>query len=163
MPWQPPTPGTEREIELRHRRALIAGFGVVGRMTAQRLEDAGFDITLIELNLNTIETRLAQDKDVVYGSVCDEQTLHCARIEVADALIITIPNEKDAIRACHLARQLNPEIFIAVRTNFFSQGLMAQQAGADAAIVEEVVTAEAMKDAVVGRLLRTEQPEANQQ
>ncbi len=64
-----------------------------------------------------------------------------------------IPDEHQAIEACRIARQLNPHIYIAVRTNFVSQGMLATQAGANHVVVEEVVTADAMQCAVVQQLL----------
>lgn len=143
-----PTDAPER------RRAIVAGFGPIGRMTAEQLERAGLQVTVVELNLHTIERQLHLDRRVLYGDVTDPEILRRAGIDGADALILTIPNEAAAVQACEVARQLNPAIFIAARTNFLSQGLLATQAGADHVVVEEVVTAEAMQRAVVDRLLK---------
>ncbi len=148
-PIQEPRP---RPIELRHGRAIVAGFGPVGRLVADKLEEAGLDVTIIELNLATIERQLNLDKTVVYGDARDPQVLHRARIEEADVLVIAIPDEEAALEACRVARRLHPELFIAARTNFLSKGMLCSQAGADAVVVEEVVTAEAMQRAVLRRL-----------
>ena len=148
-----PGPSSNRSVELNHRHAIVAGFGIVGRMVAQQLERAGVDVTLIELNRATSQKQHSGIQQVVCGDVCEAQTLQDAGIDRADALILTIPDEEQAVRACATARKLNPQIFIAARTNFFSKGLIASQAGADAVVVEEVVTAEAMQRAVVRRLL----------
>jgi CPA2 family monovalent cation:H+ antiporter-2 len=107
---------------------------------------------VIELNLKTIEKQLDLDKKVVYGNVLDPDTLTRAGIDKADVLVLAVPNEADAVEACRVARQLNPEIFIAARTNFVSQGMLCTQAGADCVIVEEIVTAQAMQKAITERL-----------
>jgi Trk K+ transport system NAD-binding subunit len=147
-------------INPSHHRAIVAGFGVVGRMVALELERSGMAVTIIELNLDTIEKQLGLDKKVVYGDVLDPDTLTRAGIDKADVLVLAVPDEQDAVNACRVARELNPDIFIAARTNFVSKGMLATQAGADCVIVEEIVTAKAMQDAVIealnGRDQRTE-------
>lgn len=140
-------------MPLRHRHVIVAGFGIVGRMAAEQLEAAGVGVTIIELNLDTIERQLGLDKRVIYGDVNDPQVLRRAGIDTADAVIITIPDEDRAVRACRVCRELHPDIFIAARTNFVSRGLLATEAGADCVVIEEVVTAQAMQQAVVDRLL----------
>ena len=139
-------------IDTGHQRAIVAGYGLVGRMVALELERRGFAVTVIELNLKTIEKQLNLDKNVVYGDVMDPDTLTRAGIDKADVLALTIPNEKDAVDACRVARRLNPHIYIAARTNFVSQGMICTQAGADRVIVEEIVTAEAMQRAITEKL-----------
>ncbi|WP_236254477.1 NAD-binding protein [Mucisphaera calidilacus] len=130
-------------------RAIVAGYGPVGRLVAERLEASGFEVVIVELNLDTIERQLDLDRRIVYGCATDPDTLRIAGIEAAQALALTIPDEKEVVRACRVARSLNPGIRITARTNFVSQGLQAKQAGADAVIIEEIVTAEAMRDAVL--------------
>lgn len=148
-----PIPPRAAQRALRHRHAIVAGYGPVGRMTAEKLEAAGLRVTIVELNLQTFERQLSLDRRVVYGDVADPEVLRTAGIDSADALILAIPDERQAVRACGVARGLNAHLFIAARTNFLSQGLLATEAGADHVVVEEVVTAEAMQQAVVHRLL----------
>lgn len=134
-------------------RVIVAGYGPVGRAAAELLAQAGAHVTIVDLNPTTIERQQQLNRRCVYGDIADEATLHEAGIEQAAALILTVPDEDRALRACAVARRLNPRIFIAARTNFLSKGLLATQAGADEVIVEEVVTAEAMKQAVLRRVL----------
>ncbi len=142
----------ERIAELRSRHVIVAGYGPVGRLCAKQLEASGLNVTIIELNEDTIARQLRLNKDIIYGCATDAETLRIAGIERAEALIITVPDEDEALQACRVARSLNKTLFIAARTNFFSKGLLCQAAGADQVIVEEVVTAEAMRKAVVERL-----------
>ncbi len=139
-------------INPSHQLAIVAGYGVVGRMVALELERSGLAVTIIELNLDTIEKQLGLDKKVVYGDVLDPNTLRQAGIEKADVFVLAVPNEEDAVKACGVARELNPDIFIAARTNFVSKGMLCTQAGADCVIVEEIVTAQAMQQAIIERL-----------
>lgn len=141
-----------QRINTNHHRAIVAGFGVVGRMVAMELERQGMKVTIVEMNLDTIEKQLELDKNVVYGNVLDPDTLMRAGIKEADVLVLAVPNEEDAVNACRIARELNPDIFIAARTNYVSKGMLCSQAGADCVIVEEVVTAQAMQQAIMERL-----------
>jgi CPA2 family monovalent cation:H+ antiporter-2 len=134
------------------RHVVVAGYGPVGRAVTERLRQEGFDVVIIELNLATIARQLAMEQRVVYGDVTDPEVLDKAGIRDADALILAVPDEDVAARACGVARKMNQHIYIAARTNFLSKGLLASQLGADHVVVEEVVTAEAMKEAVVARL-----------
>ncbi|MEM6551498.1 MAG: NAD(P)-binding protein [Planctomycetota bacterium] len=137
----------------QQRYAIVAGYGPVGRLTVDRLEAEGFRVTVAELNLETIGRRLDLDRPVIFGCCTDEEVLVRAGVMEADALIIAVPEERVALEACRLARRLRPDLFIAVRANYLSMGMLCQQAGADRVIVEEVVTAEAMRDAVASSLL----------
>jgi len=142
----------------RARHVIVAGFGPVGRLVAEQLEERGVHVVIVELNLQTIERQLSRNKRVVYGDVTDEATLRSADIDEADALILTVPDEDVALEACRVARRLHPGLYIAARTNFLSKGMLCSQAGADDVIVEEVVTAEAMRDAVAAKLLTRQGP-----
>src|SRR5690606_36587250 len=130
------------------------GFGPVGRAIAEKLEEMDIRIVVIETNQATIDRQRQLARRMVHGDVTDREVLIEADVRDADALILTIPDEGAAVRACELARALSPNIYIAARTNFLRKGLLATQAGADEVIVEEVVTAEAMERAVLRYLLK---------
>ncbi len=142
---------------------IVAGFGPVGRAVTELLEQAGAHVTIIELNAGTCARQSDLNRRAINGDAGDPATLREAGLARADALILTVPDEAGALRACEAARQINPNVFIAARTNFLSQGLLATRAGADEVIVEEVVTAEAMKQAVLRRVLngKDDQPAAD--
>jgi len=141
------------------RWAIVAGYGVVGRMVALELERMGLMVTIIELNLGTIEKQLGLNKNIVYGDATDPDTLKRAGINKAEVLVLAVPDEEHAVRACRTARQLNPGVFIAARTNYVSRGMLCTQAGADCVVIEEVVTAQAMQKAIADGLTgRTPHP-----
>ena len=135
------------------RRAIIAGYGPVGRFVADRLEKAGFELTLIELNEATVERQRAMGRTAVFGDCTDPAVLEAAGIRDADALILSIPVDDKVIEACGVARKLSADIFISARTNHMSKGMLARHAGANDVVVEEIVTAEAMQKSVVAQLM----------
>lgn len=138
-------------VESGKNRVIVAGFGPVGRVLVDRLEQCGTEVTLIELNPDTVFKQQGLGRNAIQGDVTEPAVLTKAGIATADALLLTIPDEDAALRACRLARELAPSIYIAARTNFVSRGLLASSNGADHVVVEELVTAQAMTDAVIGR------------
>jgi len=125
-------------------RTIIAGFGPVGRAVADALQPEGVDITIIELNPNTVHRQSVLGRRIVYGDASNPEVLHSAGLEHADAVILTMPDEEAMLRACRTVRMLKKDVFLAARANALSKGLMAMQLGADHAVVEEMATAEAM-------------------
>ncbi|MBL8990006.1 MAG: cation:proton antiporter [Phycisphaerae bacterium] len=134
------------------RYVIIAGFGVVGRALADRLEVAGVPFCVVDLNQNTIATQRRLGRRAVYGDVTNPEVLHSAGIEQADAVLVTIPDDEATLRACAVIRQAQPAAFIAARTSFLSKAMAAAQQGADHVTIEEVATAEAMARQVMDRL-----------
>lgn len=128
--------------------AIVCGYGPVGRLCEQKLVESGFEVAVVERNLQTIETRLDLQRRCIFGCAADLGVLRRAGLDHARALVLAISRPEQAIEACRLARGHRPDLYIALRTPYCSDGLKARQAGADAVIVDEVVTAEAMRDAV---------------
>jgi len=136
--------------------AIIAGYGPVGRAVGQSLERQGINITVIETNPATVERQAEQGKTFVFGDATDPDILLTAGIKHAQVLVLAIPDEDQACAACTEARKLNPGVFILARANFLSKGMLCTRAGADRVIVEELVTAQAMHDAVMKAVERGE-------
>lgn len=145
----PHRPAASNEIPRSLKRVIVAGFGPVGRCVTEQLRGEGVQITLIDMNPATIATQAKLGLQTVLGDVTDPAVLKEAGIEQADALILAVPNEDVVVKACTEARKLSRRVFIAARTNFVSRGLLAQKAGANHVTIEEIVTAEAMRNAVV--------------
>jgi len=141
-------PSSDRPLVWVHHHAVIAGFGIVGRMVGKDFHKQGVRVTLVETNADTISRQENKHDCVVHGDVRELSVLKEAGLETADVLVLTIPDEQVAIAASKTARTVNPDVFIVARTNFFSRGLMASQVGADLVIVEEVATAHAMQEAL---------------
>ncbi len=158
----PPPPwkrGALRDIAGRHPgrppagpRAVVAGFGPVGRETTNRLERAGFRVTVIELNPETVKKQRGLGRSVVYGDVANSEVLHEAGVEHADAVLLTMPDHDAVLRACRLVRSMSPDCFLAVRSGFLSRGMQALAVGADQITIDEIATAAQMAEEVCGRM-----------
>ncbi len=144
-----PTPRSPLPAPARH--AIVVGFGPVGRIVTEGLEGAGFAVTVMELNPRTIATQRELGRTILLGDATDADDLRRAGIDRAATLVLTMPDEDQALAACRAAHAIRPEVFIGARTNFVSKGLLAMQHGADHVVIEELVTATAMRDAVTAQ------------
>jgi len=158
----PPPPwkhGALRDIGARHAkpedgplRAIIAGFGPVGRELYTSLDQAGFDCTIIELNPDTVAKQRGLGRRVIYGDAANPEVLHEAGIESADAVLLTMPDHNAMLAACQIVRAAAPNAFVAVRSGFLSRGMQATALGADYVAVDEIAAAKVMVDVVCSRL-----------
>jgi CPA2 family monovalent cation:H+ antiporter-2 len=146
---EPSNEAMEKPV-LRH--VVIAGFGPVGRHLAARLSIQKIGYTVIELNPSTVKRQSQLGKSIIYGDVTTPEVLESAGLRYADAFVLTIPDDDASHRAIAIARQLSPNVFIACRTSYLSGAFRAYEAGADHAVVEEVVTADAMEKQIFEKI-----------
>lgn len=144
--------GGERGDAERPRRVIIAGYGPVGRAVADRLEDEGVACTIIELNPTTVRMQTQLGRPIVFGDASNVEVLESAGVIDCDAVILTIPDDEAVLRACQAIRSVAPDVFIAARTDFLSQAMLASGFGADLVTVDEIATAEVMQREVLKRL-----------
>jgi CPA2 family monovalent cation:H+ antiporter-2 len=138
---------------------VIAGYGPMGRRIADQLDEMDIPFTIVELNPATVQEQSHHGRPIIFGDVGNARVLESAGIADADALILTIPDEEAALRACAAARRRVPGIFIATRTRVVSKQAGLVEIGADHVTVDEMAAAEAMLHAVVSRIgVSTEPP-----
>jgi CPA2 family monovalent cation:H+ antiporter-2 len=135
-----------------HRRAVIAGFGVVGRAVADHLEVHRVPYTVVELNPMTVQTQQRLGRRAVYGDIGNPAVLEALGIEHCDAVFLTVPDDDAILRACQAIRNLAPHVHIVARTSFLATAFQATSAGADDVSIAEVAVAEDMVKRVLKRL-----------
>jgi CPA2 family monovalent cation:H+ antiporter-2 len=123
---------------------IIAGYGLPGRAVAEALDVRHLPYCVLELNASTVHRCEKSGVHIVEGDVTDPEVLSRAQIESAAALILAIPDERAALEATRVARQLNPSLKIISRTHYLSAGIEAKSRGADAVVVAEQVVAQEM-------------------
>ena len=101
---------------------VIAGFGEVGSAVHDRLTDAGFDCTVVDLR---------QEAADVVGDATDEETLREAGVETAEALVVALADDDDAVLAVLHARAIQDGLHVAARMNELHTKSKARRAGAD--------------------------------
>ncbi len=133
-------------------RVIIAGFGPVGWACAERLEQSGAQITVIEINAKTVRMQLDLGRRAYYGDITNRDVLEHAGIYSASAVVLTMPDEEAVLRAVRMIRSLRPDVFIAARSSVVTKAAQARELGADEVVVEELASAEVMARRVLKRL-----------
>lgn len=156
-PWITSSPGLggrrENEQSTKHsNHVVVAGYGPMGRRIADKLDEMDIPFTIVELNPATVQEQSHHGRPIIFGDVGNVRVLESAGIGHADALILTIPDEEAALRACIAARRRVPDIFIATRTRVVSKQAGLMEVGADHVTVDEMAAAEAMLHAVMDRI-----------
>jgi monovalent cation:H+ antiporter-2, CPA2 family len=136
--WWPDELGMEAHAHRDH--VIVVGYGVNGRNLARTLRRADLPYAVLDLSpLRVRQARLAGEA-VVYGDCTRPEVLKQVGIQQAQLLVLAISDPSSARRAVQIARQLNPELQILVRTRYLDEVEELQVLGADEIIPEEFET-----------------------
>lgn len=119
---------------------IIGGFGLNGRNLANVLKETGIPYTIIEMNPDTVKTEKAKGENIFYGDINNEEVLKNTGIEDAKILVVAISDRAVSQRVLKIARQLNPNLYLIVRTRFVGETEDLIKLGADIVIPEEFET-----------------------
>ncbi len=130
----------EKLIEEVQNHVIIAGFGLNGRNLAHVLKEAGIKYVIIEMNPDTVKKEKSKGENIIYGDIGNYEVLKTALINTAKVLVIAISDRSTSRRAVRLAKQLNPNLYVIVRTRFMRETDELSKLGADVIIPEEFET-----------------------
>jgi CPA2 family monovalent cation:H+ antiporter-2 len=139
-PGPPPDP--------RHR-AVVVGYGPVGRTLAGLLRANGVMPTVIELNLETVTRLRAEGLPAVYGDANHPETLRLAGLDRAGTLVLSPSGLHGGEEVIRVARVVHPGVRILVRSAYLRERAALRKAGADAVFAGEGEVALAMAEAVL--------------
>lgn len=122
-------------------RAIVAGYGPTGQQAVALLEELGFDVIIIDLNINTVNRLQHQGKQALYGDVAREEVLRAAGMEEADSFVITLPDTASAATAAIGARNCNGAVHIFARCRFLQDKEVLTKAGVNHIVFEEEAVA----------------------
>lgn len=129
------------------RRCILVGYGPVGRIVRHLLAERGAEITVIDLNLNTVRALQARGIKAVYGDVLRADTLREAGIASAGSLVLSADLE-DAAEIVRQSRLLNPRLRVLARCAHLRDAAALQRAGASVVAAGEAEVAVALAEAV---------------
>ncbi|MFQ3581449.1 MAG: cation:proton antiporter [Chloracidobacterium sp.] len=119
---------------------VIAGYGLNGRNLARVLRAANIPYRIIELNIESIRAGKKAGEPIVYGDGTRREVLHAAGIERARVMVVAISDATATRRIAALAREVNPNLHIIVRTRFVSEMNGLYTLGVQQVIPEEFET-----------------------
>ena len=138
----------------RHLRGhtVLIGHGRVGGRVAAALAARKLPYVVVEADLDSAAGLLKQGIPVVYGDAARPGVLEHAGVKDARLLVVTAPDPFQARAAIELARRIQPEIDIVVRTHSDSERDYLEGKNVGKAVMGEQELAEAMARYAVERL-----------
>jgi CPA2 family monovalent cation:H+ antiporter-2 len=130
----------EKILEDIQDHVIIAGFGLNGRNLAHVLKETGIKYVILEMNPETVKKEKSKGENILYGDIGNYEVLKSARINKAKILVIAISDRSTSKRALKLAKELNPNIHVIVRTKFMMETDELVKMGAAMVIPEEFET-----------------------
>jgi len=133
-------------------RAVVAGYGPVGRTVTRLLRENGITPCIIEMNLETVRQLREDGIDAIYGDASHHETLKSAGVDQSGTLILSVAGVPTAPEVIRLARELNPSIRILVRSNYLREAQHLRDVGASQIHTGEGEVALSMAVAVLNEL-----------
>jgi len=127
------------EADLRDH-VIIVGYGLNGRNLAKVLSRTGVPYVVLELNAESVRKAREEVARVVYGDATRREVLNQVGIEHSRIIVLAISDPAATRHTASLARQMNPDIHIIVRTRYMSEMQDLLELGADEVIPEEFET-----------------------
>jgi len=128
-------------------RCILVGYGPVARIVHQLLLERGAEITVIDLNLETVRFLRTQGHRAIYGDALRQGTLEDAGIASAGSLIVSADID-DAAEIIRHARLHNPDLKIIVRCSHLRDAAALRRAGATVVLSGEAEVGVALAEVV---------------
>jgi monovalent cation:H+ antiporter-2, CPA2 family len=141
--WGGQARSEENEEEHMHavsHHVIVVGYGMNGRNLSKVLHHLGIPYRVLELNAETVREARRQGVPIRYGDAGRSQVLQSIGIEQAAILVLAISDPLVTRHAVALARELNPDLHIIVRTRYMSEVAGLFDLGASEVIPEEFET-----------------------
>ena len=145
------TPDAPADRDPRHR-AVVIGYGPVGRTVARLLRENGITPTIIDLNIDTVRELRDSGQPAIYGDATLRETLINAGVPDSGSIILSIAGLPGAHEVIRASRELNPAILILARTAYIKELVALKQAGATQVYAGEAEVALAFGEAILHRL-----------
>jgi len=119
---------------------VIVGYGVNGRNVARALGQLQAPFVVVELNPWAAREMRDEGVRVVFGDACQQSLLRQAGVARARVLVIAIADPLAAKCIAAVARGMNPDLHIVVRTRFVAEVDELSRLGAQDVVPEEFET-----------------------
>ena len=120
----------ERQIRQARGHHVVAGFGRVGRQTAEALRRLGHQVVVIDADAAAVAEAMAAGFLVVAGNATEDETLVEAGVERAAGLIAALGADAGNVFVTLSAKALNAALPIVARANESGAGPKLIRAGA---------------------------------
>ncbi len=133
-------------------RAVVVGYGPTGQVVCEILRDNGVDVSVIDLNIETVRELNAKGFRSVYGDATRPEVLAEGGLAGARALFLTAPSIEGSPDIIRVAKEVNPRIRVYARSEYLRDVGGLVDAGATSVVSAEGEVALAMASALLGAL-----------
>jgi CPA2 family monovalent cation:H+ antiporter-2 len=138
-------------------RAVVVGYGPVGRTLVRILRENGVEPTVVELNVDTVKRLRSEGVPAVYGDANHPETLKEAGVGRAGTLFLAASGLTGAEEVVRQARELNPSVRVVARSAYLRERPGLRKAGADEVYAGEGEVALALAESVLRALGATDE------
>lgn len=139
----------DKQLKKMENHYIVCGYGRIGHRISEVLQDANIPIVVVENRDISIE-RIKEDNLIyVQGNAQEESVLKEAGIERARGLVCALSRDQDNVFSTLIARELNEDIFILVRTNERQNTKKIMRSGADKVISPYEIGADRMANVIL--------------
>ncbi len=131
-------------------RAIVIGYGLVGRTIARAFEQMDIEPVIIETNIETVTELQSSGKQALFGDASRRDILENAGLANAAYLAITVPSIEDTMMILQSAHEVARPIPTFARCHYDRDKQHLINAGAVAVTSEESLIAAAMAESVFG-------------
>lgn len=116
------TQGPAESTASTRPRAIVIGFGPIGQEASKHLLKRGYQVLVIDRNIDTISSLKEHDDkvDTMFGDATQSHILENAKIKGTKLLVITTPDFNVTQSIIQAARDINKKIKIVARSHFKS-------------------------------------------
>jgi CPA2 family monovalent cation:H+ antiporter-2 len=127
------------QVDMRDH-VIIVGYGPGGRNLSRVLKAIEVPYCILELNGETVRRMRRNGEPIYYGDAASPEVLKHLVIHHARALVVAVSDPASIRRAVRVARDLNPRLYIIVRTRYMAEIDELYCLGADEVVSEEFET-----------------------
>ena len=140
LPELPPAAGAKDDVCKLTGHTIIAGYGLNGMNLAKTLKATHIPYVVLEVNTDTIRRARDEGEPILYGDITRKDVLVRAGVECAKVIVFAVSDFNATRLSVRTVRQLNPSIFILIRTRYAVDVEELYKLGADQVIPEEFET-----------------------
>ncbi len=131
-------------------RAIVVGYGPIGRSLSKLLVESGIEPTVIDLNHETVAELRARGMPAIYGDASQREILERAGIGHAGSLVHTASGPSAAV--IQLAKEMNPALRVLARAAYQREVDGLEKLGANHVVSVEAEVALAMGERLLVQL-----------
>ena len=143
------------EAKYLANQVVLVGWGRVGKLIANALSEQGIPYVVADSNRDSVALLRARGTPAVWGDATEPAVLIQAHIRDARALVIATPDTVQVRKMVEVAKALNPDISVVVRSHNAEEAKRLEEDSAGTVFVGEIELAKSM----IGYVLRLVKPD----